>query len=131
MQWIVGLGLVVVPAAVMVLSLAPWYERAGVGALAAQEAARTAAMAGSWAEGVRAARALVSDIGSDRCAEGPSCLDLTLSSSLPGVLDRGGTVTARVGVTLPGVVIPFLGSFGSFVHWVIVVESVDPYRSLR
>ncbi|MFQ5554139.1 MAG: hypothetical protein ACE5GC_02055 [Acidimicrobiia bacterium] len=129
-QWMMGLGLIVVPAAVIVLTLAPWYERAGLGALAAQEAARTVAVAPTWDEGVVAAEALIARIAAARCPEEPQCLSVAVRSSVPGRLERGGTVTAEVGVTLPRVVIPFVGSFGAVEHRVTSVEAVDRYRSL-
>ncbi len=128
-QWVAGLGLVVVPAAVAVLSLAPWYERAGMASLAAQEAARAAVLADDWAGAVDAADRVVASIAARGCVGDPGCIRVELASTSPGRLDRGGSVSATVTVRIPVAVVPFAGTIGGFEHRVTHRETVDRYRS--
>ncbi len=128
-QWVAGLGLVVVPAAVAVLSLAPWYERAGMASLAAQEAARAAVLADDWEAAVDASTRAVAAIEARSCIEDPGCLRVELASSSPGRLDRGGSVSATVTVRMPMAVVPFVGTVADFEHRVTHRETIDRYRS--
>ena len=119
-----------VPVAVIVLSLAPWYERAGVASLAAQEAARAAVLADDWESALERAFAVVDAMERARCIDAERCLEVDISSTTPRALDRGSVVTVEVTVRLPMAVIPFVGEVGAFEFASTHAEIVDPYRSL-
>ncbi len=119
-----------IPVAVIVLSLAPWYERAGIASLAAQEAARAAVLADDWDGALERALEVVDAVERARCGDVERCLELDITSTTPRSLRRGSVVTVEVTVMLPVAVIPFLGSVGGFEFSTTHTETVDPYRSL-
>jgi hypothetical protein len=125
-QWIVGIALVLVPVAVAVLSLAPWYRRATAATLAAQEAARVGALAPAWDDAVRDATQISARITTAAC--GAPCGSLTLATGPEGFV-RGGTVRAAVVIEMPAVVVPGFGSVGAFPYRVDHVEAIDLHRS--
>ena len=47
-EWLVGITLILMPMIVLVASVAPWYQRANMATLIAQEAARTMVLAEDW-----------------------------------------------------------------------------------
>lgn len=128
-QWVLGLAFIVLPAAVAVLSLGPWYERAGTASLAAQEAARAAVLADDWADAVASASGVVEAVEGRSCGDGEGCLRVELTSTTPGRLERGGRVSATVTVRMPLIVVPFGGTVGAFDYSVTHDEVVDRYRS--
>ena len=123
-----ALGFVVAPLAIAVLSIGPWFERAGVASLAAQEGARAAVLADTWPAAVVAARDTAMTIGDARCGLG--CLHVEVASTTPGSLTRASKITVTAETTMPGVSIPMLGSVGSFDYAVGHTEAVETYRSL-
>lgn len=124
-QWTLGLALVVLPAAAIVLSIAPWYQRAAVASLAAQEGARAAVLADDWTTALGSVEMIEERFGTKACGDG--CLRLTLSSA-SGSLTRDAIVAVDAAIRMPAVVIPFAGEVGSFTYSVTHRERVDPYR---
>jgi Flp pilus assembly protein TadG len=116
--------LLLVPAALLVLTVATWFERSAAARTAADEAARTVVLSDSWDQGAADAQAVVDEIAANYDLD-PD--DLTLH--LDGDLTRGGTVTAQVTVRVPAAAIPLLGGIGSFDRTVSHTEQVDQYRS--
>lgn len=127
-EWIIGLALMVVPVAAVVLSIAPWFQRATALAAGAAEAARAVVLAADENAADRAVAAIVAEIESRYCDE--PCVAITLEPAKPEDLVRGGWVDARAEMRMPGLVVPLIGRVGSFVHAVSHREAVDPYRSL-
>ena len=128
LDWLVGITLVLVPAAAVVLSLAPWFERTTALTAAVQEAARAVALA---EDDVSAAIA-VAEI-EDRLEHAywaADCVRLTVTPGVPSAFRRGEWIVSRGEMAMPGVVVPFLGSVGSLHHTAVHREAVDPYRSL-
>jgi len=117
--------LLLVPAALLVLTVATWFERAAAARTAADEAARTVVLSDSWDQGAADAQAVVDEIAANYDLD-PG--DLTLQ--LDGDLTRGGTVTAHVTVHVPAAAIPLLGGIGNFDRTVSHTEQVDQYRSI-
>ena len=116
--------LLLIPAALLVLTTATWFERQAAARTAADEAARTVVLSDDWAQGAADAQAVVDEIAANYDLD-PD--DLTLQ--LEGDLARGGTVTAHVTVNVPAAAIPLLGGIGGFQRTSSHTEHVDQYRS--
>jgi len=119
-----GLMVIVVPVAIMVLSIAPIFEHYNFARRAAAEAARTLVLSIGNPEGE--ARALV-----DSMAAGHQVDSAAVSVSFCGGngcgLERGSIVTVEVEVVVPEVS-AFL-PLGDLTVRAIQSEQVDPYRS--
>lgn len=122
-ELVLGLALLVLPVALIVLTVPTWLARQSLARLAAQQAARTAVVTLSPDQGVEAARGVVADAGVD------ARRDLTVAYRAGSTFARGGVVTVDVSVTTPAVTIPFVGSAGSFGLTASFSEPVDAYRS--
>ena len=114
-----------IPVFVIVMSVPSWVERMSFARVAAQEAARAAVLADTWADGQAQAGDLVTEIAAnyDVPAGGSSL-------ALSGALERGATVTATVSVQTPTLTIPFVTTVGSTTLSSTHTEIVDHYRSL-
>ncbi len=130
-----GVGLLLVPAALLVLSFGPWLERRTFVRLAAAEVARSVVMAeGDGTEGLGILDELAAGSGIDPglvtvglCGEARPRADVSVMGCAP--LSRGGTVEVVVGVDVPLLSTPFGGVGGLHIEHV-QVEPVDLYRSL-
>ena len=127
-EWIIGLALMVVPVAAVVLSIAPWFQRATALDAGAAEAARAVVLAADANSADRAVAAIVAEIEGRYC-DGP-CVTIALDPEKPEDLVRGGWVDARAQMRMPGLVVPLIGRVGSFMYVVSHREAVDPYRSV-
>ena len=123
LELVLGLALLVLPIALIVLSLPTWLARQNLARLAAQQAARTGVIAASPEQGAAEAGMVVAGAGLDPAA------DLRLSWEPGSSFARGGLVTARVTIESPAISIPFLGTVGSFPLTATFSERVDQYRS--
>lgn len=137
-EWLLGIGLIIMPVIVIVGSIAPWYQRANMASLIAQEAARTMVLADDWSGGEAAARALAAEIAAnhgfeegDWCANpAPGCVSIVFDGTTPGVLQRGTEISVSVEVPIPGVVVPGIGEVAEFQWAQAHTERVDDYRSI-
>ncbi len=119
-----ALVLLLVPMALMVITIPAWPERQTVARAAAIDAARTAVLADSWDEATSTGDEAVA-----RAAANHGLPVGDLAVDWDGSLARGGIVTARVTVRMPALVIPGLGRIGAW-SWVASHnEPVDRYRS--
>jgi len=121
----VAIGLLLVPVALLVISLPAWPERQTVARSAAAEASRTMALAGSWEQGAAQARAVVA-----RAATNSGLDPADMSVALAGSLERGASVTATVRVAMPGLALPGLGPVAGWRWTASHTARVDDYRSL-
>jgi hypothetical protein len=119
-----GLGVLVLPLTVMVLTFPTWVERQSLARSASQEAARTVVLADSWDQGVSEATALVRQMAAN---DGLPSTEVSVAFS--GALARGSSVTASVLVTVPGASLPLIGSVGAWSVSSSDTEQVDLYRS--
>lgn len=135
-----GLGLLVLPMALLALSLPVWAQRQTAATAAAQEAARAVVVARSAQEGERAAQRIVSEITSSHGLQ-PGDLDLcfavhAVDDPAPRTcgapsLGRGSAVTAHVRARLPALALPGLDvSVGAMTRTVSHTERVDRYRGV-
>jgi hypothetical protein len=122
---VLGLGLLVIPVLLLVLSIPTWEARAVDARDAAATAARVLVTADSWPDGVSAANQAVDEIrASDRIS--PS----DVKTDYQGSLTRGSTVTVDVTVVIPATEILLIGAVGSLHYTASSSELVDQYRSL-
>ncbi len=135
-ELVLGVGLLLLPIALAVLSLAPWVERRTVAGVAAAEAARLVALADDTAEGERAALTLVHGIaGNHQLAPADISVSFCPPSGTEGMAStcapagRGQAVTVEVTVLVPALSIPGVGSFGQVQATALHTELVDLYRS--
>ena len=120
-----GVGLLVFPIAMLVLTLPTWSERQSVARAIAREAARTVAVGGACDPGA------ASDIGATMAGNLGlrGGVDVELDCASGARLRRGGTVTASVTVRMPAVDIPGIGTVGAWSWTAHHSEPVDQYRS--
>jgi hypothetical protein len=124
-EFVLGIGVLLVPVAMLVLTLPSWSERQSTARSIAREAGRSIAVAG-WCDGAHAQR--VSDVMSDNLGVASRDVSVTLDCA-PGRLPRGGEVEVRVTVVMPAVSIPGITDVARW-HWTAVHRHpVDPYRS--
>ncbi len=120
-----AIGLLLLPLALLVITIPTWPERQTVARSAASEAARTAVLASSWEEGIDAGADVVAlaaqNYGLDQA-------DLTVSWE--GAFGRGESITATVTVRMPALVVPGLTTVDPWTWSASHTERVDDYRSL-
>jgi hypothetical protein len=121
----VAIVLLLVPMALLVITLPTWPERQTVARAAASQTARTAVLADTWEEAMAAGQDTVRRTATNY---GLNPGDFVLRWS--GSLIRGGAVTARVTVHMPALTIPGLGRIGSWSWTASHTETVDRYRSI-
>ena len=123
-----GVGLLVFPVALLVLTLPSWSERQTTARSIAREVSRVVAVAGVCDRG-RAA-----DTGHDMARNlglAPSDVDVQLDCASGERLPRGGNVRASVTVAVPAVTFPGIGSVGAWSWTAHHSEPVDQYRSFQ
>ncbi len=120
-----AIGLLLLPLALLVITIPTWPERQTVARSAASEAARTAVLASSWEEGIDAGADVVG-LAAQNYGLDPA--DLTVSWQ--GAFGRGESITATVTVRMPALVVPGLTTVDPWTWSASHTERVDDYRSL-
>jgi hypothetical protein len=123
-----GVGLLVFPVALLVLTLPTWSERQTTARAIAREVSRVVAVAGVCDRG-RAAetgRDMARNLGLV-----PSDVDVQLDCVPGGRLPRGGSVRASATVAVPAVTFPGIGNVGAWSWTAHHSEPVDQYRSFE
>lgn len=124
-EFALGVGVLVLPVALLVLSLPPWVERQSAARLAAREAARAVVLADTFAEGVAAGETAAARVAVNHDID-PGDFNVAVT----GNLVRGGAVTATVSARFPATAVPGLTEVASFIWTTAHTEQVDAYRSL-
>ena len=123
-EFALGVFLILFPLAALGVTLSAWPDRVAAARVVAAEAARAASRENTWAQATSAgsnmARQVAANYGLD-----PG----ELSVSFTGSVDRGGAVTARVGVVMPVLRVPGLASAGGWTWTTQHTEATDLYRS--
>lgn len=122
-EFVAAVGLLLLPTAMLVASIAPWVQRQAVARSVAREVARDAVVATTLDE--RRADDIAARMAGT-AGLGPEALQVEID----GVPTRGGLVTATVTVDIPVTVIPGLVELGAVAWTVHHTEAVDLYRSL-
>jgi hypothetical protein len=119
-----GVGLIVLPVMVLVLTLPTWEQRTVDALDAARTAARAVATASTWDAGVSAGNQAVEEV---LAGDGLPASDVSVSYA--GSLDPGASVTARVTVAIPVGNLPGLGFVGILHYTASSTEHVDSFGS--
>jgi len=128
--WMIGMAMVILPMALIALSLPRWFDRAELGRTLAQDIARTVARSVDLEAGSAAAAVLVAEIlRTTDVSSGPGCAVSCVSYRVEGDLGRGRSITATVTVELPGIVVPLAGTVGNVSWSASHSERVDDFRS--
>ncbi|MDQ3710075.1 MAG: hypothetical protein M3387_12370 [Actinomycetota bacterium] len=125
MELSLGIGLLVLPMALLVLLLPTWLERQSMARVSAQEAARSVAVAADPQQ----ASAIASEVVT-RIAVNHGLPADAITVRMSGGLGRGEVVTATVTVDMPATSFPGLTEVGGFTYTTAHREVIDPYRSL-
>jgi hypothetical protein len=120
-EFAAAIGLLLIPAVLLVMSFAPWVERQMMAREIARDVARSVVM-NAVVEGA--------DAMAGQAAVNYGVDPEDVSVVVGGDLGRGGLVTATVTVRMPAMSIPGIGGFGSVTWSVHHTEQVDLYRSL-
>lgn len=123
-EFALGVGVLVLPVALLVVTLPLWVERQSAARLAAREAARTVVVADDLGRGVAAGRDAAARVAANH---GIPSEDFEVSFA--GSLDRGDAVTATLVARFPATAFPGLGDVAAFTWTVRHTEHVDRYRS--
>jgi hypothetical protein len=127
-----GLGLLVLPIAMLVALFPGWAERTAMARVAAQEAARIAALADSVEAGQQAGEELVLRIAAnhDVAPEDVLLAEVLVPVDALGDPLRGGEVVATVRVAIPVPALPLGLSAAPLRRTVTHRERIDDHRSL-
>ncbi|HSH60064.1 MAG TPA: hypothetical protein VK988_10565 [Acidimicrobiales bacterium] len=120
-----ALGLFLVPLALLVITIPTWPERQTVARAAAIEAARSAVLADSLDEGMGNGNAAVAQAARNYGLD-PDQFRVAWG----GGFGRGQSMTARVTVRMPALVVPGLTAVEAWSWTASHTERVDDYRSL-
>lgn len=120
-----GVGLLVFPVALLVLTIPTWVERQSTARAIAREAARTVAVEGYC--DVESARGVGETMAGNLGLGGG--VEVMLDCAPGERLRRGASVTARVTVHMPAVQLPGIGAVGAWRWTAHHAEPVDQYRS--
>ena len=127
-ELVLGIGLLVVPVALLVLTLPGWSERQVTARVISREVARRLAregvcdLAGSRALGATMARNL--GVPGEQVSVDVSC-------AAGAALAPGGDVEARVTVSMPAVNLPGIGAIGAWSWTARHREPIDRYVAAR
>lgn len=139
-ELVLGVGLLLLPVAILVLMFPVWIERQNTAAVAAQEAAREAVLADDPGSATQRASAAAAEVASNRGlgdAVASVCHVVHAVGDPPpdgcvglGDLPRGAAVTTRVTVRLPLLSFPGIGATLEAIPYTAThTERVDQYRS--
>ena len=123
-----GIGLLLFPVALLVLTLPTWSERQTTARSIAREVSRVVAVAGMCDRG------RATDTGHEMARNldlAPDDVDVQLDCASGQRLPRGGSVRASVTVAVPAVIFPGIGGVGAWSWTAHHSEPIDQYRSFE
>lgn len=123
-ELVAGVAFLVLPVALLVLSLPEWSARQGIARLAARDAARAVSLRG-WCD-PEVGRAAVDAIETESGLP-TGALRVVIDCEPAAPLPRDGIVTARVAVAMPMLAVPLVGSVPGWTWTAGHREPVDPF----
>ena len=127
-ELVLGIGLLVVPVALLVLTLPGWSERQVTARVISREVARRLARDGVC--DVVGSRALGATMAGNLGVPGAQ-VSVDVSCAAGAALAPGGDVEARVTVTMPAVNLPGIGAIGAWSWTARHREPIDRYVAAR
>ena len=129
-EWVVALGLIMLPMAMIVGSIAPWLARQTMGREITQEMARSLVLADDWDSGMTGANRLAHAIAENYGLNAEDWQLVSIRTEPVGIgLARGVDVVVEVRVRVPVLNIPGIGSVAEVWWHTRHVEHVDDLRS--
>lgn len=119
-----GVALILVPLATLGVTLSVWPDRVAAARVVAAEAARAAATRSTWDAATSAGDAVAREVAANY-----GLGDRDLNVAFSGSVDRGGSVTATVGVVMPVLHVPGVGDAGGWTWTTSHTQATDLYRS--
>ncbi|MGH9025651.1 MAG: hypothetical protein ACRDWD_05960 [Acidimicrobiia bacterium] len=123
-----GAGLLLIPVAMLVLTVPSWSERQATARAIVREVTRSAAVTGVCDP---AAAETIADTMAANLGVDPAEVRLDLQCFPGQRLPRGGEITASVTVRMPAVHIPGVTDVATWRWTARHAEPVDPYRSFE
>ncbi|MDF1597369.1 MAG: hypothetical protein P1T08_14925 [Acidimicrobiia bacterium] len=138
-EFALAVGFLLIPMAVLVMSVAPWVERQSMARVAAGEAARVLVLSPGTSPDETAAAALALRVASNHgidaedvsvffCAHEEAPDEMKAEAHCPP-LSRGAMMAVEVRVRVPAATILGIGTFGEGTVSSRVTEQVELYRS--
>jgi hypothetical protein len=123
-----GAGLLLIPVAMLVLTVPTWSERQATARAIVREVTRAAAITGTCNPGTanEVAYSMAANLGLD-----PDEVSVELDCVSGRPLPRGDRITAGVTVRMPAVRIPGVTDVAAWSWTARHTEPVDPYRSIE
>lgn len=129
LELIFAVGFLLIPAAALLAQFPAWVGTTNAAEVAATEAARQIVLADDMTSGIAAASETAREIVSNHGLDPDDLLDLVVTATPPGGLQRGQIVTVTVTVRGNPILVPGLGSVGNpFDAVASATERVDDYR---
>lgn len=121
----VGAALLLIPVAVLLMTVPQWPERVSVARAMAREAASLYATAPSESAGRAAAQQAVADAATN-CGFNPD----HVAMSVAGTWCRACTITVDVTIPVPALEIPLIGTVDGFDYTATATQRIDDYGSV-
>ena len=129
-EWVVALGLLMVPMVLLIGSIAPWIARQTMAREISQEAARALVLADDLESGRIAAGRLAAEVLANYGLHDDDFEFVSMGLEPGGeALARGLDVVVEVRVRIPALTVPGLGSVADVWWNTRHVEHVDDFRS--
>jgi hypothetical protein len=129
-EWVVALGLIILPLVMIVGSIAPWLARQTMGRVIVQEAARSVVLAGDWEAGRAAADRVAHAIVANHGLNDEDWDFVSIHTEPEGAgFGRGTDVVVEVRVRIPALTVPGIGSVVEVWWHTRHTEHVDDFRS--
>lgn len=129
LELIFAVGFLLIPTAALLAQFPTWVATTNTAQSAATEAARQVVLADDMTSGIAAASETAREVIINHGLDPGAFLDLTVTATPPGDLQRGQVVTVTVTVRGSPILVPGLGSVGNPFDAVgSATERVDDYR---
>lgn len=123
-EFALGVFLILFPLAALGVTLSAWPDRVAAARVVAAEAARAASRENTWSAATSAGSEMARQVAANYGLDAGK-----ITVSFTGSVDRGGAVTARVGVVMPVLHMPGVASAGGWTWTTQHTEATDLYRS--
>ncbi|MBW3659265.1 MAG: hypothetical protein KY457_11545 [Actinobacteria bacterium] len=130
-EYAAGVGLLLLPVSILVLSLPGWVGAVEAGRVAAQQAARAVVTADDHADGIAAAQRLAAETLANRGVTQVGAVTFDGALRHRAGDEPQELVTATVVVRVPALQLPLIGSWAAFDRVVAHTQPVDRYRSIE
>lgn len=129
-EYAAGVGFLLLPVTLLVLTLPVWVETQEAGRVAVQQAARALVTSPDHATGLARAEAVAAEALANRGVAQVGGIDVAGALRHPPTGAPQELVTVTLTVRVPAVRLPLLGTWASFDRAVAHTQPVDRYRTI-